>query len=92
MIHSKGLNCYKTKGCLAGGAGLVDIYKVDTKIALYVDRKVLGVDFVNILCVNFFIQKCFDQLFLDTFQLCNFWPQNMGAKWACRMLNVTLGH
>ncbi len=34
----------------------------------------------------FFILKCFVQLSLHTFQLCNFWPQNIGSKWAHKML------
>ncbi len=30
--------------------------------------------------LSFFVQKCFEQLSLVTFQLCNFWRQNIGAK------------
>jgi hypothetical protein len=38
----------------------------------------------------FFEQKCFAQLFLDTFQLCKFWHQNIGEKCTCKMLmNLT---
>jgi len=28
----------------------------------------------------FFVRKCFAQLSLVTFQLCNFWRKNIGAK------------
>jgi len=34
----------------------------------------------------FFLWKCFAQLSLDKFQLCNFWQQNIGAKGAPKML------
>ncbi len=34
----------------------------------------------------FFLWKCFAQLSLDKFQLCNFWHQNIGAKSAPKML------
>jgi len=38
------------------------------------------------------MQKCFAQLSLVTFQLCNFWRQNIGAKCAHKMLmKLTLG-
>jgi hypothetical protein len=34
----------------------------------------------------FFVQKCFAQLSLVTFQLCNFWRQNIGAICESKML------
>jgi len=34
----------------------------------------------------FFIPKCFAQLSIVTFQLCNFWRKNISAKCACKML------
>jgi hypothetical protein len=34
----------------------------------------------------FFVQKCFVQLSLVTFHRCNFWHQNIRAKWARKML------
>ncbi len=34
----------------------------------------------------FFVWKCFTQLSLVTFQLCNFWRQNIGSKCARKML------
>jgi hypothetical protein len=40
----------------------------------------------------YFIRKCFAQLFLVTFQLCNFWRQNIGVK--CRrkkLMKLTSG-
>jgi len=34
----------------------------------------------------FFVQNFFAQLSLVTFQLCNFWRQNISAKYASKML------
>jgi len=44
------------------------------------------VDFIYILCSSFFVQKCFTQLSLNMFQLCNFWRQNIGTKFTHKML------
>jgi hypothetical protein len=42
---------------------------------------------------TFFIRKCFAHLSLVTFLLCNFWRQNIGAKFASIMLmKFTQGH
>jgi len=39
-----------------------------------------------------FVQKYFAQLSLVTFQLCNFWRQNIGAKCTLKMLmKLTIG-
>jgi len=38
------------------------------------------VNFINILSSKFYVQKCFAQLSLVTFWLCNFLAQNIGAK------------
>ncbi len=37
---------------------------------------------------SFFVRKCFAQLSLDTFQLCNFWHKNISAKCTCKMLMI----
>ncbi len=44
------------------------------------------VNFINILCSSFFVQKCSVQLSLVTFQLCNFWHQNICTKCVRKML------
>jgi len=36
-----------------------------------------GIDFINILRANFLYKRAFS---IDTFQLCNFWHQNIGTK------------
>jgi hypothetical protein len=46
----------------------------------------LGVNLTNILRMAFFVQKGIAQLFLVTFQLCNFWHQNFVQKHTLKML------
>jgi hypothetical protein len=46
----------------------------------------LGVNFINILCSHFLNESALAQLSLETFQLRNFRFQNIGAKFACKML------
>jgi len=45
-----------------------------------------GEEFHQHFMCALFRQKCFAQLSLVAFQLCNFWRQNIGEKFAHKML------
>jgi len=63
--------------------------KNDFCLTFYFQKPLLwlsGINFINIydriFCQYPFTKKSQS----ETFQLCNFWRQNIGKKWACKML------
>jgi len=56
-----------------------------SSLQYHISRK-SAVKFYQHFMSSFFVRKCFAQLSLVTFQLCNFWQQNIGAKCVRKML------